>query len=207
MVFFFCPYIVIIDRCNWSFFAHFNVDFESSYWFIHTIVNANKSSSSFLTHSLSMSSLKCKVLCIEINFLVVWSFEFFPYPFYGWSRITYAEYCPGFFSFWEGLCCWACFWEVFLFLKYFFLVFFLISSLLVWWCIIIVITIFSFERFSYQGQLIVFHWSFSNRKSLRVFRMLLSVLIDLNNAGFYLSSYFQSFYQSFGDYSKWTNCR
>ena len=54
----------------------FYVDFESLYGCVHAVFDAGKSSFSlsFLgTHSLSMSSLGCNVLCMVISFLVLWS--------------------------------------------------------------------------------------------------------------------------------------
>ena len=47
--------------------------------------------------------------------------------------------------------------------------------------IVIIIIIYSFENFSHQRYLMVFHWSLSDSKS-QVSRTLLSILADLNNA-------------------------
>ena len=41
---------------------------------------------------------------------------------------------------------------------------------------------FSFESFSHQHKPIVSHWSLSDNKSLQVYRTLLRILADLNNA-------------------------
>ena len=48
--------------------------------------------------------------------------------------------------------------------------------------IITTIIIYSFESFSHQGKLMVSHWCLSDSKSPQVFRSLLSILVDLNDA-------------------------
>ena len=67
----------------------------------------------------------------------------------------------------------------------------------------------SFESFSRQRLLIVFHWSLCDSKSLHVSRTLLNILADHNN-GHHSSSYFQilqSLYQIFGYSTERTNHR
>ena len=49
------------------------------------------------------------------------------------------------------------------------------------WLILLII-FYSFEGFSHQHQLKVFHWSLSDSKSPQVFRTLLNILADLSNA-------------------------
>ena len=68
------------------------------------------------------------------------------------------------------------------------------------------------ESFSHWRQQVAFHISSSNSKSSQVFRTLLNILADLNNAVVWMvsnsSSYFQvvkSLYQSFSDCTKSTN--
>ena len=68
-----------MDGLHSSSYFHFNYSlFQSNflyivprsfYWCIHAILNACESSS----YNLFMSSLKCNVLCIDINFLFLWS--------------------------------------------------------------------------------------------------------------------------------------
>ena len=48
--------------------------------------------------------------------------------------------------------------------------------------IIIVAIVFSFESFSHQRQLMIFHWSQNDSKSHQVSRTLLSILANFNNA-------------------------
>ena len=56
-----------------AFFALFNIFIESLYWCTKSILNSGNSTSSFFSWNIeSMSSLVCKVLCIAINFLVLW---------------------------------------------------------------------------------------------------------------------------------------
>ena len=53
-----------------------------------------------------------------------------------------------------------------------------------------------------------FYWSLSDSKSPQLFRTILINLADLPNAVIWMSSdslVFQSFYQSFGDHSKFIN--
>ena len=53
---------------------HFYVVFEFLYQYIDVIFNTGESSSSFFSwHIYSMSSLGCKALWIDMNFLVLWS--------------------------------------------------------------------------------------------------------------------------------------
>ena len=53
------------------------------------------------TYSLSMSSLRCKVLCIVISSLILWfiCWMFFPRPFQEWSQVSYKGDSPGVYSF------------------------------------------------------------------------------------------------------------
>ena len=48
--------------------------------------------------------------------------------------------------------------------------------------IIIIIIIYSLRVFSLQRELMVFHWGLSDSKSPQVYRTLLNILADLNNA-------------------------
>ena len=71
------------------------------------------------------------------------------------------------------------------------------------------LSFYSFERFSHQHRLMVFHWSLSDSKFPQVSRTLLSILTNLNSLdGLHSCSYFQFFqflYQSFGDSTKRTD--
>ena len=75
----------------------------------------------------------------------------------------------------------------FFLLRYSFLIFSLISTF--WWCffhycqviVIFLLSFYSFESFSHQRQLMVFHWSLRGIKSPQVTRTLLSMLADVNN--------------------------
>ena len=51
-----------------------------------------------LTYNLFMSPLGCKVWCIVISFLVLWSIcqKSFHVPFQEWSRVSYKGNSPGF---------------------------------------------------------------------------------------------------------------
>ena len=67
--------VLFSGHCNKSFFALFNVAFESSYWCIFAIFNAGKFATSFFflgTYNLFMWSLGRQTSCIVVSFLVFW---------------------------------------------------------------------------------------------------------------------------------------
>ena len=78
--------------------------------------------------------------------------------------------------------------------------------------LLLLLLFYSFEKFSHQRQLMVFHRSLSDSKSPQVSRALLSILADLNNAVVwmvstrpFISKSSDSFINPFSDCTKSTN--
>ena len=72
----------------------------------------------------------------------------------------------------------------------------ILSLIIIIIIIIIVIIISLLVSSSHQCSLVVFHWSLSDSKSPQISRILLSILVDLNNAAVWIvlmSSDFQLF--------------
>ena len=86
------------------------------------------------TYSLSMSSLRCKALCIVISFLALWHIS------WSYSLVHFnngPEYLTRCLSLWWDFCCRALFREGFSFVGDTLSLFFL-SSPLVWWCSLLI---------------------------------------------------------------------
>ena len=87
-------------RCKQSFFTFFQVVFELLYRCIDAIFSAGECSSSFFFDAFnqSMSSLRCKFVCIIVSFVVLGPlFKFFPLPLQEWSRLAYERDSPSFY--------------------------------------------------------------------------------------------------------------